>query len=69
MTIMNDVMKAIQILHNQDITHRDIKLENILKHDDTWKLAGYGFSKKLLINKDSNRNNMSLVGTPGYVSP
>ena len=35
------------VLHENDIVHRDIKPQNILKCDDQWKLGGFGISKRI----------------------
>ena len=35
---------ALKYMHDKDIIHRDIKLGNILFHDDEVKLADFGLS-------------------------
>lgn len=41
-----NLLNAVSILHNMDIAHRDIKLENIMynKSTNTYKLIDYGFA-------------------------
>lgn len=39
------IADGIGSLHENDIVHRDIKPQNILRCDDTWKLADFGISK------------------------
>ena len=63
--IFKNIARGIQEMHNNNICHRDIKLENILLGPNfTPKICDFGFSrpinKKLLI---------SLAGTEGYAAP
>ena len=43
------IVDGLSALHENDIVHRDIKPQNILRCDDTWKIADFGISK--LTNK------------------
>lgn len=58
-------MTAIEYMHAQDISHRDIKLENILIEARTGKVKviDFGFSCQC---KDRLR---VFCGTPSYMSP
>ncbi|KAK6638403.1 hypothetical protein RUM44_008832 [Polyplax serrata] len=60
---------AVKYLHDNDIIHRDIKLENILlsskSNECLIKLSDFGFSKFL----DSNSVVMTYCGTPLYIAP
>ena len=41
--IMNDIAKGLEYLHSQSISHRDIKLENVLlAADGVWKICDLG---------------------------
>jgi ATP-dependent Lon protease len=40
-----DIIDGLAILHENDIVHRDIKPQNVLRCDDTWKIADFGISK------------------------
>lgn len=41
------VLDGLSDLHENDIVHRDIKPQNILRCDDDWKIADFGISKLL----------------------
>jgi len=41
------ILNAFQTLVKHKIMHRDFKLANILLHDDTIKIADFGFAKLL----------------------
>ncbi|GMI38934.1 hypothetical protein TrCOL_g150 [Triparma columacea] len=63
------MVNAIRYIHDHNITHRDLKLENFLLQDNTdkadLKLIDFGLSRHF-------RPNMKLtvpVGTPYYVAP
>lgn len=59
-----DISKALKILHNNGYVHRDIKLENIVKCGDEYKLIDFGFT---IEHQNGDPNNMS--GTVGYIHP
>ena len=60
------IIKGIIYLHNKNICHRDIKLENILvMKNDIIKIIDFGFAVKS--NKDSY--NKLFCGTPSYMAP
>jgi serine/threonine-protein kinase len=39
------ISDGLSVLHENNIIHRDIKPQNILRCDDTWKIADFGISK------------------------
>jgi serine/threonine protein kinase len=45
--IAADILDGLAALHENDIVHRDIKPQNILRCDDVWKIADFGISKLL----------------------
>ena len=75
--ILSEVIRGLEVIHDNDYIHRDIKLENILlKKDPTkfekyvknffiqiCKIADFGFTKKL------NDADGTILGTGPYMSP
>ncbi|GJJ73107.1 hypothetical protein EMPS_05465 [Entomortierella parvispora] len=61
--IFNQIAEAVRYLHEEKrIVHRDIKLENILQHEDgTWKICDFGLAEY------QNDEAASYFGSP--VSP
>jgi len=41
------VLEGLAVLHDNEIVHRDIKPQNLLRCDDVWKIADFGISKLL----------------------
>ena len=71
--IMKGLNNTLKIMKENNIIHRDLKLENILiKYDDkehkiyTIKLSDYGCSKRLI---SLSRNCKTHAGTSSYMSP
>jgi serine kinase len=61
---------ALQYLHNMNIVHRDLKLENILlsKHFNA-KLSDFSFARFYRDDGDWNMLSRTYCGTPGYTAP
>lgn len=45
--LFRDIVSAACVLYDRNITHRDIKAQNILIKGNTAKLADFGFAKEL----------------------
>ncbi|KAM3145309.1 hypothetical protein pb186bvf_002637 [Paramecium bursaria] len=56
----------LQLLINQ-VIHRDLKPNNIVIHQNTFKIADFGFAR--YIENSENSLLMSALGTPEYASP
>ena len=70
------MLSALRYLHENDIVHRDFKLDNVLVHETmrgyTFKLADFGFSYKLIdpyVSKKPELTGRNLVGTLEYFAP
>ena len=71
------MLSALRYLHENDIVHRDFKLDNVLVHQTkrgyTFKLADFGYSYKLIDpyvnNKPELTGNGDIVGTLEYFAP
>ena len=60
------IVSAIRYLHNQDIAHRDIKLENILlDHTNNIKIIDFGYST----HQENTRKSKLFCGTTSYMPP
>ena len=59
-------MNGIQYLHNNNIMHRDLKLENLLLDETGYlKIVDYGMARVLRFNQTS----YEMAGTPAYFAP
>ena len=64
--IFKQIILAIQYIHNNNIVHRDIKLDNILIDlDNKIKICDFGVSKRI----NSNDIIFEQCGTPTYIAP
>ena len=65
--LFKQVISAIHYCHSRCITHRDIKLENILLNDkkDKVKLIDFGFSTCI----PNDKKVKLFCGTPSYMAP
>src|SRR5205085_605355 len=57
--------EALEFLHEEGLTHRDIKPQNIIFVNNRPKLADIGLVAEILPPGKQN----TLVGTPGYMPP
>lgn len=64
--IFSQLLDGLESIHNSDIVHRDIKLENIMisGNDYTLKLVDFGFA-----TKKSYGLLDTFLGTPAYAAP
>jgi eukaryotic-like serine/threonine-protein kinase len=66
--LLVQLLKALNIAHQNNIVHRDIKPENILVNSNyELKIADFGLA--IALNDTALTNKSSIVGTPGYMSP
>jgi uncharacterized CHY-type Zn-finger protein len=73
MSILFSLVKSLSLLQQKNISHRDIKPQNILIFEDKkngtkkYKLADFGEAKELL--GDNNTDKQTLRGTELYMAP
>lgn len=64
--IFRQILMALEYCHRMNITHRDIKLENILiDHNQNIKIIDFGFSTCF----PNEKKFRLFCGTPSYMSP
>jgi serine/threonine protein kinase len=73
------ILQGLKVLHDMNVIHRDVKPSNIIYDDESniYKLIDFGiatkFSSGINLNKIETLNqyhsDLSLIGTPGYISP
>lgn len=64
--ILKQLVNAYTTLVDEHIMHRDLKPANILLHNDTIKLADFGFCKSMNSATDLTK---TMVGSPVYMAP
>ncbi len=64
--IFKQIILSLQFIHNKNIVHRDIKLDNILIDlNNKIKICDFGVSKKINVNDIM----YDQCGTPAYIAP
>lgn len=62
--IFSKIVEGVTYLHDINIVHCDLKLENIVVNKDKVKLVDFGFSRK-----EADKESDMIAGTPNYMSP
>jgi len=64
--VMRQLFDGVAFMHENNIVHRDLKLENVLCiNDKRVVISDFGFAKQLNPKQKLNE----LFGTPGYLAP
>lgn len=56
-------------MHRHKIVHRDLKADNIMSHNGTYKIIDFGFSKKLDIAQEMMEVKGTSLGTITTMAP
>jgi len=73
--IMDDVMRGLDVLHQNNILHLDLKPDNIFIHSEDGrdiiaKIGDFGISRALAQHQTALSTTMSVVaGTPDFIAP
>lgn len=67
---LGDILNALEFLHDKGLVHRDLKPQNILKHNGVWKLADFGLiSQDKEILSETITTSKQAFGTTMYCAP
>jgi len=66
--VIPEVLCALNLLHSNNLVHRDIKPNNIYMYNGEIVLADFGTTSQIL-NKQSASKTETRRGTPGYTAP
>src|SRR5205814_9714378 len=64
-TIADGILAGLDYLHRVGLTHRDLKLENVLLQDGIPRLTDFGLARVLKTEAQSG----DISGTPRYMAP
>ena len=72
--IMRPVLEGLAYMHSRGVTHRDLKLENLLLADATdlssVRIADFGLAKAAFSSGNGDRPGVGAIcGTPSYLAP
>lgn len=64
------VARALRACHDKEVTHGDIKPENIyIDKRDQVMVADFGLAKSMEIDRDSDSKQSPMLGAPHYMAP
>ena len=66
LNIFLQLLNACKAIYRENILHRDLKPSNILLHNGVFKIADFGFCKKV---SSHNELTFTMVGSPIYMAP
>ncbi|BAY76156.1 serine/threonine protein kinase [Nostoc linckia NIES-25] len=70
--LLQEILKVVQVIHNRNIIHRDIKPQNLMRRNNDKKIVLIDFGavkeiKTLAVNPQGNIMSTIAIGTPGYM--
>jgi len=66
LNIFSQLLNAFKAIYKENILHRDLKPSNILIHNGVFKIADFGFCKKV---SGPQELTFTMVGSPIYMAP
>ena len=67
--VVQSIGSVLVYLHDQNIAHRDVKPENVLRVDEQWKLSDFGTLREDVQSQGVLTSPLNIRGTPGYAPP
>ncbi|MHC5732845.1 MAG: protein kinase domain-containing protein, partial [Nostoc sp.] len=70
--LLKEILELLTIIHNQNIIHRDIKAQNLMRRNSDGKIVLIDFGSvkeisKLTVNPQEVTNISIVIGTSGYM--
>ncbi|MEH2423238.1 MAG: protein kinase [Nostoc sp.] len=70
--LLKEILEVLTIIHNQNIIHRDIKAQNLMRRNSDGKIVLIDFGSvkeisKLTVNSQEVTNVSVVIGTSGYM--